>query len=177
LLVGGLNHVFAQSAPKARTAPPAATAPAPQAGVGEVTPPANPATDEQIHQYLALTAAEQAGHQVTAQMVKGMRSSAPAYLSQSFWDDVTAEFAKVDFVAAFTPMYKRYFSQDEMKGILAFYGSPAGKKLLAMQGPILRDTHDELQRIANQVTAAAYAKHKDEIDAAQKAAQGGGTPK
>jgi len=133
-----------------------------------IGPPAHPATEDQIREYLALTGVSRAAHTLMATMVKGMRATSAPYYPASLWDDMDAEFQKLDLVAIYVPVYQRYLSEDEMRDVIAFYHSPSGQKLLSVQGFLTRDGQEIMQTKGGEIGAAVYARHKDEIEAAKK---------
>ena len=162
-----------KSAPVA--AAPGATAPklVPR-GPGDVPPPEHPATSEQIKQYLELTKSVENAHRAFAQMVANSKSQAPAYFPADFWSDVDQKFNAIDIASELVPVYQRYFSQEDMAAALTFYKTPAGQRVLNEQPLAAVAAGDVLRRDGQRVGQETLARHKDEIDAAQKAAQGGG---
>ncbi len=162
--------------PATGAAAPATGAAAPklvQRGPGDVPPPEHPATPEQIKEYLQLTKSVENAHRAFAQMVGNSRSQAPAYFPADFWTDVDQKFNAIDIGSELVPIYQRYFSQEDMAAALAFYKTPAGQRVLNEQPLAAVASSDVLRKDGQRVGQEALARHKDEIDAAQKAAQGG----
>jgi len=133
-----------------------------------VEPPVHPATEDQIREYLSLNGTAKNSRTLMAQMVKAMHATSVPYLPQSFWDDLDAEFQKVDLVAVCVPIYQKYLSQEDMAEIVKFYRTPAGQRILATQTDIQRDASVVLQKAAAEIGEHVYLRHKDEIDAAKK---------
>ncbi len=129
--------------------------------------PAHPATVEQIREYYAITHSIDMAHKVMDQMVVAMQTTAPSYLPQDFWDDMRKSIDAVDLEGAFIPAYQKYFSQEDMQGVLTFYKSPAGQHLLAAQPLITSFAQEQLRTIGQKIGQEVYLRHKDEIEAAR----------
>ena len=112
-------------------------------------------------------------------MVDNSKRQAPAYFPADFWTDVDQSFNAIDIQAELVPVYQRYFSQEDMAAALAFYKTSAGQHVLTEQPLAAVGASDVLRRDSQRVGQETLARHKAEIDAAQKAAQNGagaGTP-
>lgn len=140
---------------------------------GDVAPPEHPATPEQIKEYLQLTKSVENAHRAFGQMVANSKTQAPPYFPADFWTDVNHSFDSIDIASELTPIYQRYFSQEDMAAALAFYKTPAGQRVLNEQPLAAVASSDVLRRDGQRVGQEALARHKGEIDAAQKTAQGG----
>lgn len=168
------------TAPGSKAATPAAgssAAAAPklqQRAPGDVAPPEHPATPEQIKEYLQLTKSIENAHRAFGQMVSNSKTQAPPYFPADFWTDVDSTFNSIDIASELVPVYQRYFSQEDMAAALAFYKTPAGQRVLNEQPLAAISASDVLRRDGQRVGQEVLARHKDEIDAAQKAAQGAG---
>lgn len=130
--------------------------------------PAHPATVEQIHEYYKVTHAIETAHELMSQMVSGMQSTSVPYLPKAFWDDMRSSMMNLDLEAALIPAYQRYFSEEDMASVIAFYKSPAGQRLLEAQPLIESAAGDQLRKAGQEIGHAVYLRHKDEIEAAKK---------
>ena len=133
----------------------------------DTTVPAHPATVEQIHQYYTLTHSIDTARKIMDQTVVAMQATSPEYLPQDFWDDMRKSLAALDLEAAFTPAFQKYFSEEDMRGILDFYRSPSGQRLLAAQPQIASYMQAQLRTVGQKIGQEVYVRHKDEIDAAR----------
>jgi hypothetical protein len=68
--------------------------------------------------------------------------------------EVTNEIAK---------LYATHFTEQELKAILAFYRSPAGKKMLAQQPAVVDASMKFAQDWANKLSEQVTAKMRDEL--------------
>jgi hypothetical protein len=71
-----------------------------------------------------------------------MGAQSPAEASELF-EIFRAEAAKVDFSAVlrepFIEMYAKYFTEEELVALNAFYSSPAGQKAIQVMPALMRD--------------------------------------
>ncbi|WP_348266473.1 DUF2059 domain-containing protein [Edaphobacter paludis] len=163
-LAASVSAQTSQPIPAATPSPQTQTTKAPS----EDLVPAHPATVEQIHEYYRLTHAIETAHKLMFQMVNGMQSSSAPYLPTAFWDDMKTSIGNIDLESAFIPAYQRYFSEEEMGAVIAFYKSPAGQHLLQSQPFIESFAGDQLREAGQKVGREVYLRHKDEIEAAKK---------
>lgn len=155
-----------QAQPRSSAQGPLTTATSPS-----VTPPAHPATAEQIKEYLAITSAAENAHKMITQNVATSRANAPSYVPNTFWDDLSKSMGSIDLVTALIPVYQKYFSQEDMAAALVFYKTPAGKHILDDQPLVSANAGEILRTEVNRVGQETYQRHKTEIDAATKAHQ------
>ncbi|MDR0732081.1 MAG: DUF2059 domain-containing protein [Treponema sp.] len=59
----------------------------------------------------------------------------------AFWTVFQSKLDMDGFVDLFIPVYDKYFTHDEIKGLLQFYESPVGRKLLAVTPLITQDSY------------------------------------
>ena len=70
---------------------------------------------------------------------KNMNASVP----DEFWKEFEAEFSSTsmdDLVAQLSPVFQKHLTEDDLKGIIAFYNSPTGKKLAEKTPGIMQDS-------------------------------------
>lgn len=136
--------------------------------VNETAPPAHPATEDQIREYMALTGVAKTTRDLFDSSVGAMQATSAPWYPADFWDDLRSEFFKLDVVSLYIPFYQRYISQADMQAMIVFYRSPAGKNLLAVDPLIVRDAKVVLSERGKEIGEAVYNRHKDEIEAAKK---------
>lgn len=59
---------------------------------------------------------------------------------QAMVDDAFSEISYDELLDSMVPVYQRHLSKSDIDGILAFYASPAGKKLLHEQPAMMRES-------------------------------------
>ena len=87
-----------------------------------------------IQKLLGITGASKTGLRVFSQVI-GMFQRAHSEVPEDVWIEMVSEAeAKVDaFVTEMlVPIYDRHLTHEDIKGLIAFYGTPAGRKLLAV---------------------------------------------
>jgi uncharacterized protein len=88
------------------------------------------------------------------QVVNAIEASVPVQRASNpkipavFWDRFLeqARRQRGEFVDSLVPLYSRTFSLAELKGVLAFYQSPLGKRLLETQPGLMRESMQLGQR-------------------------------
>lgn len=68
--------------------------------------------------------------------LKALAPSAP----QAFWTTFESMLDLDSFVEMFIPLYDKYFTHDEIRGLLEFYESPVGRKMLAVTPDLTQES-------------------------------------
>jgi uncharacterized protein len=126
------------------------------------------ATPDQIKEYLALTHAVQQTRQLMQTMTQAMEKNAASYLPKSFWDDLHTSLDKIDLQSALIPGFQKYFSQQDMEQILAFYRTPAGQRFASVQPLIGFVSEDTIRRLTSDLGNQVATRHASEINAAKR---------
>ncbi len=84
-----------------------------------------------IKQLLAVTGAANLFQQIVTQMLVSMKSQYPQ-VPQKAWDSFQAELKPDDLLNEVIPIYSKYYSNEEIKQIIAFYQTPVGKKTITV---------------------------------------------
>src|SRR5205814_645875 len=84
------------------------TAPAPgaSADISSLAPPAHPASEAQIREYLTLTHTIETAHQIIKDELRTSRTTSAPYFTSGFWDDMEAALMQIDLVPYFVPAYQ-----------------------------------------------------------------------
>jgi hypothetical protein len=87
--------------------------------------------------------------QISAAKTNGIR------IPPKFWDEVMKAIDPDKFIELLIPIYDKHFSDEEIEGLIAFYETPLGKRLISELPPIMTESAavgDKYgQEIANQV--------------------------
>ena len=112
-------------------------------GTAEARPQdVSPAFAKDILQLMEVTGALRVGHQMASSMIgqafKAMRAADPNLPPRA--GDVIKEMIEAEFGKAFAPggemanifvtVYAKHFTQDDIRGLITFYESPLGKKVV-----------------------------------------------
>ncbi len=92
-----------------------------------------------IKQLLNVTGASSLSQQIVMQMLISMKSQYPQ-VPQKFWDAFSSEFNADDLIKELIPIYSKYYSDEDIKGLIAFYQTPLGKKTIALLPQISQES-------------------------------------
>jgi hypothetical protein len=73
-------------------------------------------------------------------MLPSLKTLAPD-APDAFWTVFQSKLNMNSFVDLFVPVYDKYFTHDEIRGLIQFYESPVGRKLLAVTPSITQDSY------------------------------------
>jgi len=118
-----------------QTAPPRE---APAAANSEA-PAIAPAKEALIQRLLELTGAANMGQQMMDGMITSFRQASPE-IPEEFWRNFRNEVDVNSLMQKIKPIYDRYLSEEDLKGLVAFYESPLGRKLISQMPAILRES-------------------------------------
>ena len=85
-----------------------------------------------VIELLQLVKAKEQSQQVLDSMIQTM----PLDVQATFKEALNAD----EMMKLVIPVYERYLTVDDLKNVIAFYRSPAGKKLLEAQPKIMKDS-------------------------------------
>lgn len=88
---------------------------------------------------MELTGSGKLGIQVMQNMVNTYKTTYPS-VDPSFWNDFMNEVKPETIVDLVVPVYDRNFTDAEIDGMLAFYSSPVGQKMLAKLPVVLQES-------------------------------------
>lgn len=124
------------SAPLALAEPQAAPA-APAASAAPAAAKSNPKLED-VRRLLKLMGQAKVGQQVIDQMIPAMKESVP-HVPAGFWEDFRKEAKPDELFDQLAIIYDKHFSHSEVKEIIAFYESPAGKKQISEMPAVTRE--------------------------------------
>jgi len=99
----------------------------------------NAAKQQDIRKLMELTGAAKVGQQIAAQMIPMFKQSNPQ-VPQKFWDDVMKEFDAKSMIDLIVPIYDKHLTHDDVKGLIAFYQSPLGRKMTSVMPQIAQES-------------------------------------
>lgn len=97
------------------------------------------AVDRDIHDLLDATGA----FGIVQQMIQGQAQSlarSQPNIPKQFWDGMFGRYTKEDFYALITPVYRKNMSPKDIKGLLDFYRTPLGRRVLASLPKITQES-------------------------------------
>ncbi|MEH2144632.1 DUF2059 domain-containing protein [Nostoc sp.] len=84
-----------------------------------------------INKLLEITGAKNLSRQNITQLLINVKSEYPQ-VPQKFWDTFAAELKIDDMVNELIPIYNKYFTNEEIKQMIAFYQTPLGQKTITV---------------------------------------------
>lgn len=119
-----------------------------------------PPADADVRQLLELTNANAIGQQVIDQMLPSLRRLVPA-APEKFWAAMREKMRQKDIAAGIVPIYRRHLSARDVRELIAFYRSPAGRKFVSVQPAIVQESMEVGrawgEEVAREVIAEARA--------------------
>jgi len=92
-----------------------------------------------IRRMMELTGAGKIGTQFMDQLITIFKQGKSG-VSDKFWEDFQAEVDANELVEMVIPIYEKYLTHDEIRGLIKFYESPVGKKLIEVQPKIMQES-------------------------------------
>jgi len=77
--------------------------------------------------------------QVMDQMMDMFSQSNPM-VPPEFWTGLREEIDMDEFVDMLIPVYEKHLSHEDIKGLIDFYESPLGRKMVATQPALMQDS-------------------------------------
>ena len=158
------------------TTPPAPVSPAPPQASASLPPLKDPATVDQIREYLRLSGDLDSYRTRWIAAVDKNRSIGAPYWPESFWTDLKAEMGKTDLMPLFVTLYQHAVSRELMQEVLDTYHrwgavlfkiSPATLRLGAAQAAVSDDQNKLTLANTLEITERVYTIRKPEIMAAR----------
>jgi uncharacterized protein len=152
-------------------------------GATQTGPSIDPTKEKDIRSLLELVGArdtiqESASAATDQYRQKVMETSANNDRAQAFTNAYLAEFQKkfdVDVVTGqLVGIYDKHFTDDEIKGLLEFYGSPLGQKVAAEMPKIGREAQMTTRTASNQAARLAWQDLRAEYPSAGENLRGTG---
>ena len=115
----------------------------------------------EIMRLMELSGSAGMGAQMMDQMLGSFQQSMPTVPAE-FWEAFRAEFDATEIVKLIAPVYAKHFNAEDVAGLIAFYESPVGKKLVKTQPLILQESMAIGQQYSQSVTMRLMEKLKAE---------------
>lgn len=133
-----------------------------------VPPPANPITAAQIKEIEDVTGVADMQKRFIANAEQYYHSQLPPFIPQDVIDDLTKGIQNLDLPTQSAALYPKYVSTEDAGKIIEFYKTPAGKHYIAAEPELMSELQRSWVKATQQTVKDVVAKHKDEIEAAQK---------
>lgn len=98
-------------------------------GTGQAMAASGPATEDQVRQLMEVVGVGKMLLQMNTQAVTTLQQSMPC-VQPEFWQNYMDANQTQLFIGRLVPIYQKHFTADEMAGLLKFYRSPLGQKVI-----------------------------------------------
>jgi len=85
---------------------------------------------ENIRKLLELTGSGKIGVQVAQNMIGSFKKIYPS-VPDEFWENFKKELKSETLIEMVIPIYDKYYTEEEIKQLTDFYGTPIGRKVIA----------------------------------------------
>jgi uncharacterized protein len=102
------------------------------------TVPIDQAKHDDIRKMLEVTGGTKIAFPIIDQLISTFKKNKPQ-IPERFWQEFRAGINQNELIELCIPSYDKRFTHDEIKQLLAFYTTPIGKKLLAIQPEIVQE--------------------------------------
>ena len=99
---------------------------------------AQTAKEKDVRKLLELTGSAQRAMQVMKQIISIYKES-NTNVPDKFWDEVEKEINPNELIEMMIPVYVKYYSEEDVKQLIAFYESPLGQKYISVSPQVTQD--------------------------------------
>jgi hypothetical protein len=131
--------------------------------------------DANIRKLLTLTDARGVFRHALESQINSMKTNAKQ-IPPKFWEEILKAVDADKFIELLIPVYDKHFSNDELEGLIAFYETPLGKKLVSTMLPIMTESAAAGDKYGQQIATQVIEKMKAEGTFPSAAPAGDGKP-
>lgn len=97
------------------------------------------ASDDSIRELMNKTGAGDLGVQMMSHLVPALKQMIPD-APEEFWEDFMKRVDPNDLIDRTIPIYKKHFSEEDIRAVIEFYDTPVGKKFIKAQPMIVQES-------------------------------------
>lgn len=120
-----------------------------------------------IKKLLELTDTESTLKQVVNQMISQIKTQNPN-ISPNFLNTFINEYKTEEVLDRMIPIYSKYYTNEEIEGMIAFYQTPLGQKTIKVMPQLMTESIQIGQIYAQEVAQRAMNKIKNELPASNQ---------
>lgn len=116
--------------------------------------------ETQIRKLLDITGSVKLGTESMDRIIETFKTNfnnVPA----EFWDEFRSEIDAEGLIKLIVPIYDKYYSEEDVRQLIAFYETPLGKKLIEKTPFILRDSFTSGQQWGKEIGARVVERLKE----------------
>lgn len=95
--------------------------------------------DAEIRELIEVSNMTKIADQIIDQIFTVYEKTIPS-VPKEFWKQARIEMKADDFVEIIVPIYAKHYTREDIKGLIAFYKTPLGKKVIDKQGLIAQES-------------------------------------
>jgi hypothetical protein len=126
---------------------------------GQAMATAAPASEEQVRQLMDVVGVGKMLAQMNAQAVTTLQQSMPC-VSPDFWQNYMDASQTQLFIGRLVPVYQHHFTADELDGLLKFYRSPLGQKVINEMPTTMAEANQAGQQWSHERSAQMISELK-----------------
>ncbi|WP_313580474.1 DUF2059 domain-containing protein [Chishuiella sp.] len=116
---------------------------------------------DKIEKLLKMTNSIDVGVQIVNKMIDIYKKNYTG-VEQKFWDDFSKEVKTTNMLEIILPIYDKYFTEEDIDAIIAFYSTPSGKKMITNLPNITQDSMLAGQKLGREIGDKIINKLKNE---------------
>lgn len=89
----------------------------------------SPGKEQAIRELMAITGMEKLLDQMVGQMMSGFQQELPTVPGE-VWTRMAKKMNGAEVIELLIPLYDRYYTEDDLRQVIAFYKTPVGQKLM-----------------------------------------------
>lgn len=105
-----------------------------------------------------------------------MMKASASQIPPKFWDEILKEVDADKFIELLIPVYDKHFSNDELEGLIAFYDTPLGKKMVSKLPQIMAESAEAGSKYGEQIATKVIQRMQAEGTFPSAAPAGDGKP-
>ena len=121
------------------------------------TQPQNSEKINSIKELIFITGAKNVTQQILNQSIDSMKSQFPQ-VPQKFWNEFKAGANADELINRLIPIYNKYFTEEDIKQLIAFYQTPLGKKVISILPRITQESIEVSQQYGIKAARRAIQK-------------------
>jgi hypothetical protein len=114
-------------------------------------------SEQQVRQLMDAIGLGKSLSQMNTQVATSMKQALPC-VSSTFWQGYIDENSSKEFIGRLVPVYQKHFTADEVEGMVKFYSSPLGQKVLTEMPLALAEANQAGQQWSRDHTQQMIAK-------------------
>ena len=118
---------------------------------------AAPPTEQQVRQLMDVIGLGNSLSQMNTQIVASMKQALPCVAS-NYWQNFIDQNGSREFIGRLVPVYQKHFTADDVQGLVKFYSSPLGQKVLSQMPLAMAEANQAGQQWSDQHQRDLLAK-------------------